>query len=94
MKILIFSLILSFLISLNAVAKTIDQKKEELKKIYEAGGISKIEYKKAVEFLEEPEEKEKKAKKKSLSLVNKKEMYICAITIDNNGLDNIECFRP
>ena len=43
MKILIFSLILSFLISLNAVAKTIDQKKEELKKIYEAGGISKIE---------------------------------------------------
>ena len=65
-------MILSLLISLSAVAKTIDQKKEELKKIYEAGGISKIEYKKGVEFLEKSKEKEKKTKKKSLSLVKKK----------------------
>jgi len=72
MKKIIFSLILSLLISLSAVAKTIDQKKEELKKIYEAGGISKIEYKKGVEFLEKSKEKEKKTKKKSLSLVKKK----------------------
>ena len=57
-------MILSLLISLSAVAKTIDQKKEELKKIYEAGGISKIEYKKGVEFLEKSKEKEKKTKKK------------------------------
>ena len=35
---LIFYLILSLLISFGAVSKTIDQKKEELKKIYEAGG--------------------------------------------------------
>ena len=53
-------MILSLLISLSAVAKTIDQKKDELKKNYEVGGISKIEYKKAVEFLEKPKEKEKK----------------------------------
>jgi hypothetical protein len=72
MKKIIFSLILSLLISLSAVAKTIDQKKDELKKIYEAGGISKIEYKKGVEFLEKSKEKEKKTKKKSLSLVKKK----------------------
>lgn len=65
-------MILSLLISLSAVAKTVDQKKDELKKIYEAGGISKIEYKKGVEFLEKSKEKEKKTKKKSLSLVKKK----------------------
>ena len=47
-------LILSVLISFGAVAKTLDQKKEELKKIYEAGGISKIEYEKSIEFLENP----------------------------------------
>ena len=53
-------LILSVLISFGAVAKTIDQKKEELKKIYEAGGISKVEYEKSIEFLENPT-KEKKS---------------------------------
>ena len=35
----IFFLILSFQISFGAVAKMIDKKKDELKKIYEAGGI-------------------------------------------------------
>ena len=60
MKYLLISLILSFLITTNLFAKNLEQKKDELKKIYEAGGISKIEYKKAVEFLEKPEEKEKK----------------------------------
>ena len=59
-------LILSVLISFGAVAKTIDQKKEELKKIYEAGGISKVEFEKANSFLEAT--KEEKKIKKSLSL--------------------------
>ena len=63
----IICLILSLLISLGAVAKTIDQKKNELKKIYEAGGISKIEFEKANNFLEEATKEEKKIKK-SLSL--------------------------
>ena len=60
-------LILSVSISFGAVAKTIDQKKNELKKIYEAGGISKIEFEKANNFLEESTKEEKKIKK-SLSL--------------------------
>ena len=72
MKYLLISLIFSFLITSNLFAKNLEQKKDELKKIYEAGGISKIEYKKAVEFLEKPEEKEKKVKKNSPSLTKKK----------------------
>ena len=72
MKKLIILLVFSFYITNNIFAKTLEEKKEELKKIYEAGGISKIEYKKSVEFLEKPEEKEKKSKKKSISLTKKK----------------------
>ena len=67
MRKFIFCLILSVLISFSAFAKTIDQKKDELKKIYEAGGISKIEFEKANNFLEEATKEEKKIKK-SLSL--------------------------
>ena len=71
-------LVVTFFISTTLLAKTLDQKKDELKKIYEAGGITKVEYDKALEFFEEPEEKleepEKKIKKKSLSLVKKKEL--------------------
>ena len=63
----IFCLILSVSISFSAFAKTIDQKKDELKKIYEAGGISKIEFEKANNFLDESTKEEKKIKK-SLSL--------------------------
>ena len=72
MKKFIFSLILSLLISFSTFAKTIEQKKDELQKIYEAGGISKIEYQKAVKFLEKSTEDEKKEKKKkqSFSLKN------------------------
>ena len=68
----LFPLFFLLLISFSSSAKTINQKKDELKKIYEAGGISKIEYKKAVEFLKKPKEKEKKTKKNSLSLIKKK----------------------
>ena len=71
MRKFIFCLILSVLISFSAVAKTIDQKKDELKKIYEAGGISKVEYEKSLEFLEKPEEKNKNIKKQSFSLKKK-----------------------
>ena len=72
MKKIIFSLILSLLISLSAVAKTIDQKKAELKKIYEAGGISKVEYEKSIEFLENPKKEVKSNTKKKFSIKNKK----------------------
>ena len=66
-------LILSVLISFSAVAKTIDQKKEELKKIYEAGGISKVEYEKSIKFLENPEEEKKSNSKKKFSFKTNKE---------------------
>ena len=65
-------LILSVSISFGAVAKTIDQKKEELKKIYEAGGISKVEYEKSIEFLENPKKEEKSNTKKKFSKKSKK----------------------
>ena len=39
------------LISLSVSANSIDQKKDELKKVYESGGITKTEYKKAIQFL-------------------------------------------
>ena len=65
-------LILSVSISFGAVAKTIDQKKEELKKIYEAGGISKVEYEKSIEFLENPTKEKKSNTKKKFSIKSKK----------------------
>ena len=47
-------------------------KKEELKKIYDAGGITKIEYEKSIEFLENPKiEKKNKSKKKIFLKKNK-----------------------
>ena len=72
MRRLFVCLILSVLISFGAVAKTIDQKKEELKKIYEAGGISKVEYEKSIEFLENPKEEKKSNTKKKFSIKRKK----------------------
>ena len=69
---LIILLIISFFIDANVQAKTLDQKKSELKKVYEAGGISKTEYKKGIEFLENSNENEKDKIKQSFSLKKKK----------------------
>ena len=53
-------------------AQNLDQKKTELKKIYEAGGISKIEYEKAKAFLSKSKETIKeKEKKQSYTLGSK-----------------------
>ncbi len=71
-KCLIF-LAFAVLLSVSVQAKTLDEKKDELKKIYEAGGISKIEYEKAKEFLTKSKEETKtKKQKQSLSLSKKK----------------------
>jgi len=72
MKKLFISVILSFLVFLNAFAKTIDSKKKELKKIYEAGGISKIEYEKAKDFLANTEQTTKETEKKKSYTTGKK----------------------
>ena len=74
MKKLLILLVFSFFITTNLFAKTLEERKDELQNVYEAGGISKVEYKKAIEFLENPEEKKTEKKKKSLSLVKKKEV--------------------
>lgn len=70
-KYIIYTLFVLFITS-SVFAKTLDQKKNELKKVYEAGGISKIEYKKALEFFEKPKDS-KKAKKKSISFTKNKD---------------------
>ena len=68
MSILLISLFFCF----GAWAKTLDQKELELKKIYEAGGITKAEYKKAQDFLENFEEKTKEKKSKPTFDLSKK----------------------
>jgi hypothetical protein len=74
MKKSVVLLVATFFISTTLFAKTLDQKKDELKRIYEVGGISKVEYKKAIEFLENPKENEKKENKtkKAFSLKKNK----------------------
>lgn len=71
---IIFFILFSF--SLNVFAKTIEQKKSEIKKIYEAGGMSKVEYNKAIESLESPDSEEKKQEKQSFSLDKNKKRVI------------------
>ena len=68
----IFYTLFVFFITSSVFAKTLDQKKKDLKKVYEAGGISKIEYNKALEFLEKPKN-EKNTKKKTVSFIKNKD---------------------
>ena len=71
MRILIFCL-LSFLIAFGSSAKTLEQKKKELKKIFEAGGISKLEYDKANRYLKKSEEDKIKSEQAKKTFKNKK----------------------
>ena len=72
MKKVLSILLISLFVCSGAWAKNLEKKKTELKKIYEAGGISKIEYKKAVDFLENPEENPEKKSKRTFNLSKKK----------------------
>ena len=73
MKKLISYFLISLFISSSVAAKTLEQKKDELKKIYEVGGISKVEYEKAKKFLNNSQKDNKEIKaKQSLNLVKKK----------------------
>ena len=65
-------LLISLFICFGAWAKSLEQKKLELKKIYEAGGVTKAEYKKAQVFLENFEEKTKEKKSKPTFDLSKK----------------------
>ena len=73
MKIWVYILLISFLISNSLLAKTLEQKKVDLKKAFEAGAITKTEYNKAQEFLENPDKKKQKENsKKTLNFTEKK----------------------
>ena len=65
-------LLVSLFVCSGALAKTLEQKSLELKKIYEAGGITKTEYSKAQDFLDNPKEKTKEKKPKQNFNLSKK----------------------
>ena len=65
-------MLISLFICFGAWAKSLEQKKLELKKIYEAGGVTKAEYKKAQVFLKNFEEKTKEKKSKPTFDLSKK----------------------
>ena len=69
LSIVLTSLFLFF----GAEAKNLEQKKLELKKIYEAGGITKVEYNKSQDFIKNSEEKTKEEKLKQTFYLGKKE---------------------
>ena len=62
----------SFFLCFGAEAKNLEQKKLELKKIYEAGGITKVEYNKSQDFIKNSEEKTKEEKSKQTFHLSKK----------------------
>ena len=73
MKIWVYTLLISFLISNSLIAKTLEQKKIDLKKAFEAGAINKTEFNRAQDFLEDSDKKKKEKKsKKYLNLSKKK----------------------
>lgn len=73
MKIWVYTLLISFFLTSFSLAKTLEQKKIDLKKAFEAGAITKTEFKRAQDFLENSDEKKQEDKsKKTLNLTKKK----------------------
>ncbi len=74
---LISILIISLFLCFGSLAKTLDQKKIDLKKIYDEGGITSAEYNKAQEYLDNSgQEIKKKKSKQTLNLTKKKKSQI------------------
>ena len=71
MKIWVYILLIS-LFATNVFAKTFEQKKANLKKAYEAGAITKIEYNKSKDYLKNSDNKKKKKIKKNSKFKSKK----------------------
>ena len=65
MKIWVYTLLLSFLLVNHSISKTLEQKKVDLKKALNAGAITKTEFNKDKDFLENPD-KNKQEKKSFL----------------------------
>ena len=73
MKFWVYALLISFFISNSLIAKTLEQKKVDFKKAFEAGAITKTEYNKAQNYLENSDKKnQEKKSKKTLNLTKKK----------------------
>ena len=73
MKIWFYTLLISFFVSNSLIAKTLEQKKIDLKKAFEAGAITKTEFKRAEDFLENSGKKEQKEKSKYLNSKKEKD---------------------
>jgi len=81
-------LLISLFLCFGAFAKNLEKKKLELKKIYEAGGVTKAEYNKAQEFLENSQEKTKeKNSKQTFNLSKKTKFKEKLISIKNKDRD-------
>ena len=65
----------SFFLCFGAEAKNLEQKKLELKKIYEAGGITKVEYNKSQDFIKNSEKKTREEKLKQTFNLGKKKNF-------------------
>ena len=73
MKIWVYTLLISFLLVNNSIGKTLEQKKVDLKKALDAGAITKTEFNKAQDFLENSDKKkQEKNSKKTLNFTEKK----------------------
>ena len=73
MKFWVYALLISFFISNSLIAKTLEQKKVDLKKAFEEGAITKTEYNKAQNYLQNSDKKnQEKKSKKTLNLTKKK----------------------
>ena len=65
-------MLISFLFTSFSIAETLEQKKVDLKKAFEAGAITKTEFKRAQDFLENSDEKKQEEKSKKNLKLNKK----------------------
>ena len=75
MRVFVRFLLIGLFVPFGVWSKTLDQKKIELKKIYEAGGITKVEYNKSQDFIKNSEEKTKEEKTKQTFHLSKKENF-------------------
>ena len=73
MRVFVRFLLICLFVPFGVWSKTLDQKQIELKKIYEAGGITKVEYNKSQDFIKNSEEKTKEEKSKQTLYLGKKE---------------------
>jgi hypothetical protein len=90
MKKVMSIVLISLFVCFGVWAKSLEQKKIELKKIYEAGGITKSEYNKSQDFLENFDEKTKEKKSKLSFGISKKKKSKTKSVFKKNKKDKDE----